>query len=130
MDEGSGLNETGYFRGHFGALLIGMWSNEWHRSPEGFDLLVLGLQAALVLVADLGQLGGESLTLGFFLLAQGLSLLVGGRQLVALVLQTLDLDFVLVQTTHAILQLALGIRQVVCARGKQLPLSKSSQLCV
>lgn len=90
--------------------------------PQGFDLLLLLHQTLLIVVADLSKFGNKTLVLGFLLFAQCLGLLVGGGQLLAFVLQSLDLDLLFVDTTVGIVQVRLGLGQIVC---KQL--SKQTQ---
>lgn len=75
-------------------------------------------------MSDLGELGRQALVLGLLLLAKGLSLLVGGRQLLALILQTLNLNLLLVDATVGVVQLRLRLGEVLCKKKKRLVLFK------
>ncbi|KAH9407368.1 hypothetical protein TYRP_012923 [Tyrophagus putrescentiae] len=82
-------------------------------SPQRLNLLLLLRQSLLVVVAHLGQLRRQSLVLRLLLLSQRLRLLVGGGQLLALILQSLDLNLLLVDAAVGVVQLRLGLGEVL-----------------
>lgn len=67
-------------------------------------------------MAHLGQLRRQSLVLRLLLLSQRLRLLVGGGQLLALILQSLDLNLLLVDAAVGVVQLRLGLGEVLCEK--------------